>query len=67
MKVRVSNVLRNHEPYLEAVYNPRRDCDCRFLRKVVRLTPDARPCFRGKDVTLDRCHECGPLAFDDGL
>ncbi|MDH3284504.1 MAG: AMP-binding protein, partial [Acidobacteriota bacterium] len=61
MKVRVRNVLEHSEGFIEAIYEPTRDCDCRFLRKVMRLTPDDRPCFRGKDVTLDRCHECGPL------
>jgi long-subunit acyl-CoA synthetase (AMP-forming) len=58
MKVRVRNVLRNAEEYLEAIYEPSRDCDCRFLRKVMRLVPDNRACFANKDVRLDRCHEC---------
>lgn len=59
MKVRVANVLKNYGEYLEAIYEPSRDCDCRFLQKVMRLTPDPRRCFRDRDLTLDRCAECG--------
>ncbi len=65
MKVRVQNVLESRRMYVEAIYDPSRECDCCFLRKVMRLRPDDRRCFRGKDVTLDRCHECGSLVFDD--
>jgi len=65
MKVRVRNVLQNAEGYLEAIYEPTIDCDCRFLRKVMRLTADERRCFAGKERTLDRCHECGSLVFGD--
>lgn len=64
MKVRVRNVLRNTEEYLEAIYEPSRDCDCRFLRKVMRLAPDSRRCFGDKEMTIDRCHECGGFIFD---
>lgn len=65
MKVRVQNVLRNAEEYLEAIYEPTRDCDCRFLRKVMRLVPDGRRCFANKDATLDQCHECGAFVFGE--
>jgi hypothetical protein len=65
MKVRVRNVLQNAEGYLEAIYEPSIDCDCRFLRKVMRLMPDERDCFTGKARTLDRCHECGSFVFGD--
>ena len=65
LKVRVRNVLENAEAYLEAVYQPSADCDCRFLRKVLRLAPDDRLCFAGRDRTLDRCHECGSLVFGE--
>jgi long-subunit acyl-CoA synthetase (AMP-forming) len=61
LKVRVRNVLKNSEQFLEAIYDPLHDCDCRFLRKILRLQPDDRPCPRGKSATLDRCHECGPI------
>jgi long-subunit acyl-CoA synthetase (AMP-forming) len=61
LKVRVRNVLENMEQFVDAIYDPLDDCDCRFLRKVLRLEPDGRPCMRGKDATLDRCHECGQL------
>ena len=67
MKVRVQNVLRNAEEYLEAVYEPSQDCDCRFLRKVMRLVPDDRRCFANKDTTIDHCHECGHFVFGDDL
>jgi long-subunit acyl-CoA synthetase (AMP-forming) len=65
MKVRVRNVLRNAEEHLEAIYEPSEDCDCRFLRKVMRMAPDPRRCFLGKDRTLDQCHECGSFVFGD--
>jgi long-subunit acyl-CoA synthetase (AMP-forming) len=65
MKVRVRNVLQNAEGYLEAIYEPTIDCDCRFLQKVMRLTPDERGCFTGEARTLDRCHECGTFVFGD--
>jgi hypothetical protein len=65
MKVRVRNVLAHAEEYLEAVYAPSRECDCRFLRKVMRLSPDDRRCFAGVDRTLDECHACGSFVFDD--
>ena len=65
LKVRVSNVLENAEPYLDAVYDPSGDCDCRFLRQVFRLAPDDRLCFAGQGRTLDRCHECGSLVFGE--
>lgn len=65
MKVRVANVVGNYGDYVEAVYQPTQDCDCRFLRKVMRLKPEPRFCFRGKEVTLDRCHECGLFVFPD--
>lgn len=65
MKVRVRNVLQNAEGYLEAIYEPTIDCDCRFMRKVMRLTTDERPCFTGQARTLDRCHECGSFVFGD--
>jgi hypothetical protein len=65
MKVRVRNVLENAEEYLEAVYAPSTDCDCRFLRKVMRLSPDDRRCFAGIDRSLDQCHACGSFVFGD--
>lgn len=65
LKVRVSNVLAGATSYLEAVYRPSAACECRFLRKVMRLAGDQRPCFGGFDRTLDRCHECGTFIFDD--
>ena len=65
MKVRVRNVLENAEEYLEAVYAPSADCDCRFLRKVMRLAPDNRRCFTGVDKGLDECHACGSFVFGD--
>ena len=66
LKVRVGNVLESAGEYLEAVYQPHEGCDCRFLRKVMRLTADERPCFSGVSRTLDRCHECGSFVFGDG-
>jgi len=65
MKVRVRNVLEHAEEYLEAVYAPSEDCDCRFLRKVMRLAPDDRRCFAGLDRSLDECHACGSFVFGD--
>ena len=65
MKVRVGNVLENVGEYLEAVYEPSEACDCRFLRKVMRLTGDDRQCFAGSSRTIDRCHECGSFVFGD--
>jgi long-subunit acyl-CoA synthetase (AMP-forming) len=65
LKVRVRDVLRNAEASLEAIYEPGVDCDCRFLRKVMRMTVDERGCIAGLDRTLDRCHECGSLLFED--
>ncbi len=65
LKVRVRNVLAEAEDYLEAVYQPTAECDCRFLRKVLRIGGDDRPCFGGRDKTLDRCHECGSLIFGE--
>jgi long-subunit acyl-CoA synthetase (AMP-forming) len=66
MKVRVENVLRGSREYVEAIYEPLKDCDCRFLRKVLRLAPDPRPCPAGEDLTLDRCHECDSRSMEDG-
>lgn len=65
MKVRVRNVLENAEEYLEALYEPRDVSGCRYLRKVMRLSPDDRRCFAGLDRTLDQCHACGGFVFDD--
>jgi hypothetical protein len=65
LKLRVSTVLEQAEPYVEAVYEPSADCDCAFLRKVMRMEPDSRQCFAGLDCTLDHCHECGSLVFGD--
>ena len=65
LKVRVRNVLAQAEDYLTAVYEPSGECDCRFLKKVLRVAGDNRPCFGGKARTLDRCHECGNFIFGD--
>ena len=65
LKVRVQNILAGSAEYLDAVYEPSADCDCRFLRKVLRIAPDERLCFAGRDRTLDRCHECGSLVFGE--
>jgi long-subunit acyl-CoA synthetase (AMP-forming) len=65
LKVRVQNILAGSADYLDAVYEPSADCDCRFLRKVLRIAPDERLCFAGRDRTLDRCHECGSLVFGE--
>ena len=59
------NVLAHAEEYLEAVYAPSEDCDCRFLRKVMRLSTDDRRCFAGLDRSLDECHACGSFVFGD--
>lgn len=64
LKVRVGSVLENAGDYLEATYAPSAACDCRVLRKIMRVVPDDRPCFAGLDRTLDRCHECGSFVFD---
>lgn len=65
LKVRVRSVLEHSTDYLEAVYEPGPGCDCRFLRRVLRLAPDERLCFAGHDRTLDRCHECGSALFGE--
>jgi len=65
LKLRVHNVLSRSEEYLDAVYEPTARCDCRVLRKVLRIGEDRRPCVGGLDRTLDRCHECGSFIFDD--
>jgi long-subunit acyl-CoA synthetase (AMP-forming) len=65
LKVRVRDVLAHADRYLEAIYEPNADCDCRFLRRVMRLTTDERQCFAGVDRTLDRCHQCGNFVFGD--
>lgn len=67
LKVRYRNVLEAADGYLEAIYEPGADCDCRFLRKVMRLAPDNRPCVLGLDRTLDRCHECAGFVFPDEI
>jgi len=65
LKVRFRNVLSSAEDYQEAIYRPSSDCDCRFLHKVMRLAPDQRRCFAGRDRTLDLCHECAGFVFPD--
>jgi long-subunit acyl-CoA synthetase (AMP-forming) len=65
LKVRVRNVLSRSSGYVEAVYEPTQDSECRFLRKVMRLSDDNRRCFAGRDRTLAQCHECGSFIFDD--
>jgi long-subunit acyl-CoA synthetase (AMP-forming) len=64
MKVRVTDVLKDSEEYVEALFEPSQECDCSFLSKVMRLDPDDRHCFYGKDMTLDRCHECRSFVFE---
>jgi long-subunit acyl-CoA synthetase (AMP-forming) len=64
LKVRVTSVLEQTVDYQEALYAPSAACDCRFLRKVMRLVPDGRPCVAGQDRTLDQCHACGGFVFD---
>ncbi|MDE3173365.1 MAG: AMP-binding protein [Gemmatimonadota bacterium] len=65
LKVRVRTVLAGNHGYLNAVYEPSAECDCRFLRKVLRLHDDPRRCFAGRDRTLAQCHECASFIFDD--
>jgi len=65
LKVRFRNVLESSAGYLEAIYQPTADCDCRFLRKVMRLTPDDRRCFLGGERRLDQCHTCAGFVFDE--
>ena len=65
LKVRVRTVLSSAEGYLDALYEPGPECDCRFLRKVLRLHDDERRCFAGRDRTLAQCHECASFIFDD--
>lgn len=67
LKVRVPTVLQDAAPYLDAMYEPSADCDCRFLRAVLRMVPDERLCFTGRDRTLDQCHECGSVVFGELL
>ena len=63
--MRVGTVLERAQEYVAATYEPSADCDCRFLRKVLRLAPDDRRCFVGKGRTLADCHSCGSFIFDD--
>lgn len=65
LKVRVGNVLDGAWEYVNATYEPNAGCSCRFLQKVLRITPDTRPCYAGKDRTLSDCHACGSFIFDD--
>ncbi len=65
LKVRARSVLSRTNDYIDAVYEPTQECDCRFLRKVMRLSGDDRRCFAGRDRTLAQCHECGSFIFDD--
>ncbi len=65
LKVRVRQVLESSRGYLDALYEPTPECDCRFLRKVLRLHDDDRRCFAGRDRTLAQCHECASFIFDD--
>jgi hypothetical protein len=65
LKLRYRNVLQGAEQYLEAVYQPNEGCDCRYLRQVMRVEPDQRPCVVGLDRTLDQCHACGNFIFGD--
>jgi hypothetical protein len=65
LKLRVRNVLSRTSSYIEALYEPTAGSDCRFLRKVMRLSDDDRRCFAGKDRTLAQCHECAAFIFDD--
>jgi len=66
LKVRVHQVLARAAGYLDAVYEPTPSCDCRFLRKVMRLDGDTRPCVAGRDRTLAECHACGAFIYDAG-
>ena len=63
MKVRVQNVLDASGAFVDAIYDPARDCDCRFLSRVMRMRADGRPCPKGEDRTLDQCHECRNFVF----
>lgn len=65
LKVRVGSVLDGAWEYIDATYEPHSGCDCRVLRKILRVTPDERLCFAGKDRTLGDCHSCGSFIFDD--
>jgi long-subunit acyl-CoA synthetase (AMP-forming) len=65
LKVRVGTVLDGAWEYIDATYEPTAECDCKFLRKILRVTPDDRLCFNGKDRTLSDCHSCGSFIFDD--
>jgi long-subunit acyl-CoA synthetase (AMP-forming) len=65
LKVRVREVLARSAGYVGAVYEPTSAAECAFLRKVLRLSSDDRPCFAGRDRTLAECHECGGFIFDD--
>jgi long-subunit acyl-CoA synthetase (AMP-forming) len=65
LKVRVRNVLARADDYVSAVYDPAQSCDCRVLRRVMRLAPDERQCFGGLPRTLDQCHECGWFILAD--
>lgn len=67
LKVRVGHVLEHVGEYVEAVYEPHAGCDCRILRKVMRLSRDDRICFAGLPRTLERCHECGLFVFGDDV
>lgn len=63
LKVRVHQVLADAGPFLEAAWDPSAACECRYLRQVMRLLPDDRPCVAGLDRTLDQCHCCGDFIF----
>jgi len=65
LKVRVKNVLERSRGYVDAVYEPSVACECRYLRKVLRLSDDPRRCFAGRERTLAQCHECGAFIFDE--
>jgi long-subunit acyl-CoA synthetase (AMP-forming) len=65
LKVRVRTVLAGAEEYVDAVYEPAPECDCRVLRRIMRLAPDERPCFGGFPRRLDQCHECGWFILAD--
>ena len=65
LKVRVKNVLERSRGYVDAVYEPSVACECRYLRKVLRLSDDSRRCFAGRERTLAQCHECGAFIFDE--
>ena len=65
LKLRVKNVLERSRGYVDAVYEPSVACECRYLRKVLRLSDDSRRCFAGRERTLAQCHECGAFIFDE--